>query len=374
MNDNLKIYIALIIIFLFLFSSFFYLKFFSKKNEYREGFKFSELKAPIILSYEKKYDEKPNSSLSFGPGYKYEVRWTVEQVYVYWGGSIEIWIKNVGDNRLFLYGFGILVDEKLYSKNTGLYLGSNEVYLGILGFESPEKEGNYTYTLKFSILAEGKKGWYDYGMVGEQKNNLTVMQLGKKVNYENKKNVAYYYDKVKNLLKNRDLSVKSKAQELASKYPGSYNTHQIAEVFGYVKKEIKYIREREGRDYWAKPHETIALGAGDCEDQALLLSALLIEIGANVRFHITKDHAFISVYFGKDTTLLNGLDKYYETNLTYSWFEDKFGIWVTADPTSSIYLGSLPGDSEPVAKTKGGAKGVWELTNTTVLYDIDVRV
>lgn len=53
-------------------------------------------------------------------------------------------------------------------------------------------------------------------------------------------------------------------------------------VWKYVADNITYRHDETGQhiaDFWQFPHETLALGAGDCEDCALLLATLLLASG-----------------------------------------------------------------------------------------------
>ena len=43
---------------------------------------------------------------------------------------------------------------------------------------------------------------------------------------------------------------------------------------------------------------TLKVGAGDCEDQAILLSSMIEAVGGTTRVYLTDNHAFAAVYIG----------------------------------------------------------------------------
>jgi hypothetical protein len=51
----------------------------------------------------------------------------------------------------------------------------------------------------------------------------------------------------------------------------------------WLRKNVHYESDRYGDDYWQAPYETLARKAGDCEDYAFLVQALLNEIGIRSR-------------------------------------------------------------------------------------------
>jgi hypothetical protein len=80
-----------------------------------------------------------------------------------------------------------------------------------------------------------------------------------------------------------------KAEALESRVPGSFDL-RASVVNGFVSHQVAY-RPVSRVDYWQFPDETLFLKAGDCEDRALLIAALLIASGVssyNVRVAIGK--------------------------------------------------------------------------------------
>jgi hypothetical protein len=69
----------------------------------------------------------------------------------------------------------------------------------------------------------------------------------------------------------------------ADKGKGAFDRRAQA-VWRYVVENIEYVGDAEAQrrlDFWQFPAETIALGAGDCEDCAFLLASLLLASGVS---------------------------------------------------------------------------------------------
>lgn len=99
--------------------------------------------------------------------------------------------------------------------------------------------------------------------------------------------------------------------------------------------------ERRSPDYWQLPEETEARRAGDCEDKAIWLYAILIQEGfTNIRLVVGKYridqsdyHAWVAAYLGEavyilDPTINNGIwevDRYPEGfyKPMYSYYKGK---------------------------------------------------
>ncbi len=95
-------------------------------------------------------------------------------------------------------------------------------------------------------------------------------------------------------------------------------------LFYYTRDIINYIKDPK-RQYVQSPEETL-LGAGDCEDKAILLYMMMKAIDIESRIVIIPGHAYLQVKMPKV------LPKY----------KDKEG-WVNLDPTcQSCGFGELP--------------------------------
>lgn len=97
--------------------------------------------------------------------------------------------------------------------------------------------------------------------------------------------------------------------------PGSDVCYAKA-LFNYVRDNIMYVSD-PAREYIQSPEETL-LGAGDCEDQAILLYLLMESIGIESRLVIVPGHAYLQIYLPEARYTYRGRDG-----------------WVNLDPTCS---------------------------------------
>ena len=67
---------------------------------------------------------------------------------------------------------------------------------------------------------------------------------------------------------------------------------QVKCLHSYVQRNIQYVRDVRGVETIATPIVTIQNGQGDCDDQAVLLAALLESIGHPTRFVAIKQNMF----------------------------------------------------------------------------------
>ncbi len=78
---------------------------------------------------------------------------------------------------------------------------------------------------------------------------------------------------------------------------------QARKIFEFVRDEIQYVYDPMGLEEVQPPTTTLKLRAGDCEDQAILLSSLLSAIGfesalifADTNNDGVSDHVYSAVY------------------------------------------------------------------------------
>lgn len=69
-------------------------------------------------------------------------------------------------------------------------------------------------------------------------------------------------------------------------------------LLDFVSNNIHYVSDPgDGLEYARNPIDTLIAGAGDCEDQALLLCSLLEAVGVKTYMAFTDDHVFVLVRF-----------------------------------------------------------------------------
>ena len=71
-------------------------------------------------------------------------------------------------------------------------------------------------------------------------------------------------------------------------------------LLDFVSNDIYYVSDpNDGLEYAKDPNATLFTGAGDCEDQTLLLCSLLESVGVKTMIAFTDDHVFTLVSFSK---------------------------------------------------------------------------
>ena len=106
----------------------------------------------------------------------------------------------------------------------------------------------------------------------------------------------------------RDPVVRKKAFELARdvcsaplniKGMGDDNLLVIADaIFMWVRDHIAYVNDPSG-EYFQPPVKTLEVGAGDCDDQAILLAAMLGSIGFGPIIVILPEHVYVDLQVGE---------------------------------------------------------------------------
>ncbi len=163
--------------------------------------------------------------------------------------------------------------------------------------------------------------------------------------------------------------VRDEAVGLVARYPGDYTIDQISSIYTYLKKDWHYVRDPRGVDYYMYANETLkvgakanCIGAGDCDDFAILMSALVESVGGTTRIILasnnsTGGHAFAEVYLGRldaknshVTGVINWLKQNYNLDKVYSHVDtESKDVWLNLDwgpdekgnahPGGPFYLG-----------------------------------
>lgn len=110
--------------------------------------------------------------------------------------------------------------------------------------------------------------------------------------------------------------VRHTALVIASRSSGEYTIEQICQIYNYMKNENpstkgwSYVQDPRERDYYQTASETLKIGkeagcvgAGDCDDFAILMAALIEAIGGTTRIVLAYgplgSHAYTEVYLGQ---------------------------------------------------------------------------
>jgi len=151
--------------------------------------------------------------------------------------------------------------------------------------------------------------------------------------------------------------VHEEAVVLALKYPGDLTIDQIASIYSYLKtgdgskKGWGYVRDPRGIDYFNYANASLKLGdrancvgGGDCDDFAILMSALVESIGGTTRIILARNnttggHAYAEVYLGRLNVpnsqvedIIIWLKQEFDTNKIYTHIDtDTKDVWLNLD-------------------------------------------
>ncbi len=82
----------------------------------------------------------------------------------------------------------------------------------------------------------------------------------------------------------KDPGVRAVACEITSSLRGKDYAAEVYALFNWTKRNIRYVRDVRDVETLQTPRRTLEQRSGDCDDQAILLSALLESIGHRTRF------------------------------------------------------------------------------------------
>ncbi|AEB68867.1 transglutaminase-like domain-containing protein [Methanothrix soehngenii] len=144
---------------------------------------------------------------------------------------------------------------------------------------------------------------------------------------------------------------------LGAKYSGDHTIDQIASIYEYLKngddskRGWSYVPDPRGIDYFMYANETIKIGkevgcagAGDCDDFAILMAALVESVGGTTRIilahnNTTGGHAYAEVYLGQigeQNSLVEDIIKWLKSNSDtdkiYTHIDtDSKDVWLNLD-------------------------------------------
>jgi transglutaminase-like putative cysteine protease len=338
---------------------------------------------PAVPSYFTRENElTPIRRTILQPGFSLNSNYQTSQFFQGGTGYLKISIKNQGRNQIFIDKYGVSVNaskSRIYSEDCGVLLApGEEKNLGIIAVKIPEKE-KASFSIVLWLLAETSEGkWHEYKPYSMKSFTVKLKPMPEKSALMYRYNPDYYFGTINQLVEPAEVDIRDQAVEVARLYPGAYNIYQVCALFDKVKERVKYVSDPRGNDIWEPANVTLKVGAGDCEDQAILLSSMLEAVGGTTRVYLTNTHAFAAVYIGNKTSDVNasvkGIRAYYG-NVDVNYMTDEYGSWLMLDPTSSLYAGGLPGTTAQVkVKAANGNKKYtsWTFLNTTEVKIIDI--
>lgn len=81
--------------------------------------------------------------------------------------------------------------------------------------------------------------------------------------------------------KNFSMAVYQAARQITRHLPQKDQRGEVAALFHFVRDHIRYVNEYP--EALQTPEATLQLGTGDCDDKVILLAALLVSIGREVK-------------------------------------------------------------------------------------------
>lgn len=117
-------------------------------------------------------------------------------------------------------------------------------------------------------------------------------------------------DKLRDLVVLADPSVRKSAVRMATTHfsdvpvaADEFTLVQSFSIFKEINSRWRYVSDVKGGEYFAPPVESLELMAGDCDDHAVLMAALMKTIGAEVRLVRTEGHVYPELKVGDDKRL-----------------------------------------------------------------------
>jgi len=174
---------------------------------------------------------------------------------------------------------------------------------------------------------------------GSNTNRLFIFLVNKPLLSKNEKK------QLKQLVESIDVNneiTQDFALKLARKHHGNFNIGQICSVYDYLVKNWKYVNDTRNLEVFRKASKTIELDlSGDCDDFAILMSALLESINGETRISFaygsSESHAFAEVFIANNEDQIKEvtkqLNKYYKNKkLKLNYSKDKNGrYWLNLD-------------------------------------------
>lgn len=117
-------------------------------------------------------------------------------------------------------------------------------------------------------------------------------------------------DRLRSLIVGNDPAVRKEAVRMATANfthvqvgADEFTLVQSLSIFKEVHSKWKYVSDVKGAEYFAPPAESLELMAGDCDDHAVLMAALIKSIGGQVRLVRTEGHVYPELRIGDDVKM-----------------------------------------------------------------------
>jgi DNA-directed RNA polymerase subunit RPC12/RpoP len=163
------------------------------------------------------------------------------------------------------------------------------------------------------------------------------------------------------------------AVQVAAKAQGPFHVEQVAAIWMHVRARFNYVNDPRGGEYFARASETIADGfAGDCDDFAITLAAMVSAVGGRVRVIVMDGtrggHAYAEACIESTPTdmakrLRGYVRKHWDKRLgsipgmatLYYRSDDSCPIWLNLDWNANVPAGPYGDERWAVAIETDGA-------------------
>lgn len=155
------------------------------------------------------------------------------------------------------------------------------------------------------------------------------------------------------------------AVDIAADNPGGYNINQICQIYDKMYRGWYYYPEKDGNEYFRNASWILKLGkrkgtigAGDCDDFAILMASLVESLDGSVRITFAydpcqdKNHAYADLYLGDEgdpqvEKLLEWLMLEYPRERISGVSRENGEVWLNLDYNSTHPGGSYFGEGCP---------------------------
>ncbi len=341
-----------------------------------KGFKDSELQAPLVQNVARSEGEAPTPSTLVRQDTDWGIEWSIADVYSGFGGVLWLSVNNDGPRSIWVYkaGFTWAGTSSSYERDAAVLCPPDaKTEVGLVAFGAPVSAGDQQYEIWLSVAVKQMAGdaWYDYGSVRGGTHDMEVRSAEAPGEWDTTGNPTSYYNEVNSRISSGDVA--TVADAIRSAYPGDYSVLQVCQAYEWVRRNVEYVAETG--DNWQSAKETLELRTGDCEDHAILLSSIILNLGGNARVNIIEAHAFPTVYVGKNASDLQALEDaiesfYYvhEDALRINYLIDDMGYWMVVDTVGYAYAGGLPAESRYATV---GSEGTWTFESSDYLITVD---
>ncbi len=177
--------------------------------------------------------------------------------------------------------------------------------------------------------------------------------------------------KIAKALTPMDAVTRNAAVKFAARTEGPFHVEQVAEIWGAVRRQWKYVNDPTGREYFATATETVQNGyIGDCDDFAITLVSMVTAIGGKARVVLMDGarggHAYAEACVqGDPKVVARSLTKYYRTrwksyvqgktptSIAYRTSTD-CALWLNLDWNSNVPGGAYEPETWAVAIYEDG--------------------